>query len=91
MKSSEKESLRLMLHEGEVSVEFTKVDGTKREMLCTLSSAKIPEGQLPTQEDTEKSARKTSDEALRVFDLQKNAWRSFRYDSINKINGEVYV
>jgi hypothetical protein len=50
-------------------------------MLCTLAENKIPSEKSP------KNSRKTkSDEALAVFDLEKQSWRSFRFDSVKEIN-----
>ena len=49
-------------------------------MLCTLVSDKIPSEKAP--KNTGKSG---SDDALAVFDLEKIEWRSFRWDSVKKI------
>ena len=65
-----------------VTVSFTKKDGTDREMLCTLSESLIPSDKKPKTENT-----KFSDDALRVFDLDKKEWRSFRWDSIKTVKG----
>jgi hypothetical protein len=62
---------------GPVTVTFAKKDGSERVMQCTLMESKIP----PTKE----SNKKKSDESIAVFDLDKNEWRSFRYDSIKEI------
>jgi hypothetical protein len=67
-------------------VEFTKVDGTVRKMLCTLASTLIPEEAQPkpvveTVETAEDPAP-TAPSACRVYDLEKQAWRSFRWDSV---------
>ena len=63
-------------------VTFTKKDGTERSMLCTLSEAKIPSDKLPKAEST---ATTTLGSAVRVFDLEKTEWRSFRWDSVTKV------
>jgi hypothetical protein len=65
-----------------ITVSFTKKDGTDREMLCTLAESLIPSDKRPKTENT-----KFSDEALRVFDLDKQEWRSFRWDSIKTVKG----
>ena len=75
-----REWLRGLLHNEEVKITFTKKDGTEREMLCTLVNDKIPSEKAP--KNTGKSG---SDEAIAVFDLDKNDWRSFRWDSVKKI------
>ena len=66
------------LERGEVIVTFTKKDGTERVMKCTLH-----EGVIPVIET--KGARKPNDEVLAVWDMDKNAWRSFRLDSIKHV------
>lgn len=68
-----------LLNEGDVRVVFTKKDGTERTMLCTLREEKIPAEFKPKTEATN-----FTDEAMRVFDLEANGWRSFRWDSVKK-------
>ena len=78
-----REWLRELLRERVVGVVFTKKDGTERVMQATLSEDLIPEIQ-----NSEKSAttRKKSDEALAVWDIEAEGWRSFRWDSVKTIN-----
>lgn len=68
--------LKNILQVGEVKVKFIKKDGSERDMRCTLKADLLPE-----QENTE-SKREPSPDVLKVWDLEKNAWRSFRFDSI---------
>ena len=75
--------LRGLLRTNTVHLTFEKKDGTIREMKCTLS-----ENELPKQEQG-KEARKPNDSSMPVFDLDKNEWRAFRFDSIRKINFEL--
>lgn len=79
----EKEWLKNILREREVTVIFTKKDGTERKMLCTLSENKIPEEKVPTG-----SGKTKNSDALAVFDLEKEEWRSFRYDSLKSFSAE---
>jgi hypothetical protein len=75
------EWLRGLLRDEKVTIVFTKKDGTERKMVCTLAESKIPSEKSP------KNTGKTqSDEAIAVFDLEKQDWRSFRWDSVKKIN-----
>ena len=67
------------LRENVLSVVFIKRDGTERRMRCTLRGDMIPALQ-GTTEAAQKRVR--SEENLAVWDLDKEAWRSFRYDSI---------
>jgi hypothetical protein len=64
----------------EVRIKFTKKDGTERDMLCTLAESKIPKDKKPKSDTT------ITDEVLRVFDLEKQDWRSFRWDSIISVS-----
>ena len=75
-----REWLRGLLHSEEVTITFTKKDGTEREMLCTLKIDNIPSEKAPKN-----SGKAQSDESIAVFDLDKQDWRSFRWDSVKKI------
>jgi hypothetical protein len=70
--------LKEQLNEGWARVEFTKIDGTHRSMLCTRNFAEIPIESIPVGT----SNRKLNENILRVYDLEKQAWRSIRLDSI---------
>ena len=76
----EKDWLRTLLHEGVVGITFIKKDGSERLMQCTLSESKIPSEFAPKGSEKAKS-----DEVLPVFDVENDGWRSFRWDSITKI------
>ena len=65
----------------DVCVTFTKKDGTNRDMFCTLAESRIPTDKQPKTETTSKD----SGSALRVFDTEKQEWRSFRWDSVTKV------
>jgi hypothetical protein len=76
----EKDWLRTLLKESVVGITFIKKDGSERLMQCTLAESKIPSEFAP------KGSEKTkSDEVLPVFDVENDGWRSFRWDSIKKI------
>lgn len=68
------------LREGKVSVTFTKTNGDKREMICTL----VP-SVLPVQE-TITETKKSNPDVCSVWDLEAKGWRSFRWDSVIEIN-----
>lgn len=83
-----KQNLKGMLHgNDEVTVKFTKKDGSERTMLCTLNEQKIPFDKLPkAKEPTEETTTVASSvDAVRVFDVEKQEWRSFRFDSIKSV------
>ena len=71
-----------MLHMGPATVTFTKADGTDRVMLCTLEEDKLPK--VVIKEDAK--PRKESTTSMRVFDLEKNGWRSFTIKKVKQVN-----
>lgn len=67
-----------------VNIEFTKKDGTVRKMTCTL----MPEMLLAQTDIEEHIQRKAyNPDILAVFDIEKDEWRSFRWDSLLTVNG----
>ena len=77
----EKDWLRTLLKERIVGITFIKKDGSERLMKCTLLESKIPSEFAPKGSEKSKS-----DEVLPVFDVENEGWRSFRWDSIKKID-----
>jgi hypothetical protein len=73
-----REWLISLLEQSPVEVVFTKKDGTERTMKCTLMEKFLPE--------TVGSDRPRNDETLAVYDLEKEGWRSFRWDSVKQVN-----
>ena len=69
-----------------VTLTFTKKDGTQREMVATLSEARIPKSEKSTESA---GTRKYSDEAQPVYDIEAKGWRSFRWDSLSKIEFSI--
>lgn len=67
-----------LLEEGAVTVTFDKLNGEERVMLCTAQLDLIPEQHRPTKESTNKKS-------ITVWDLNKQSWRSFKYDLVKKI------
>ena len=84
----------LLLSSGPVTVTFTKADGTDREMRCTLDPDQLPEVPVPTGPvdgivKEAKQRKKPDEHSLRVFDLDKKEWRSFRFDRLQKVSTEI--
>ena len=77
-----KEWLTEALRGGVIGVEFTKIDGSKRIMSCTLDEEIIPTDALPKATGT---PRAKSTDVLAVFDIDVGEWRSFRWDSITAV------
>jgi hypothetical protein len=87
--------VRSLLQTGTVSVTFVKADGTDREMLCTLDHNQIPETPakpLPVDgivRESKKPRKEPDPHSIRVFDLDKKEWRSFRFDRLKKVSAEL--
>jgi hypothetical protein len=75
-----REWLRGLLRSEKVTVLFTKKDGTERELICTLKEDKIPSEKAPKN-----TGKAKSEDSIAVFDLEKSDWRSFRFDSVKKV------
>ena len=69
-------------------VTFKKVNGDMRTMWCTLQKEYLPE-----QKDIEEVINKSEDEpkAIAVWDLEKEAWRSFRIESMVRFEINSYL
>jgi hypothetical protein len=70
-----------ILEQSVVEVTFTKKDGTERVMNCTLMEDYLPE--------TTGAGRSAGSDALAVFDVDADGWRSFRWDSIKAVKLSV--
>lgn len=79
--TQDKAHLKKLLHESTLTVCFNKKDGTMRTMLCTLTPSLLPVLEKK-EEDEAKKEKKQNDESIAVWDLEKAAWRSFRFDSV---------
>lgn len=69
-----------VLKDMNVTITFMKKDGTERVMNCTLQ-----EDVVPIYEKKTDNVRDVSTEVCPVFDTDKQEYRSFRYDTIRKI------
>jgi len=80
-----KTDLKNLLDQNVVVVDFTKLNGDKRVMTCTLREDIKP---AATKTDTmsQKKVREISDAVVSVWDVNAKGWRSFRYDRINAID-----
>ena len=61
-----------LLKENEVTVTFTKIDGSERVMLCTLKPEHLPE-----RKEIKESTKKRAETNVSVWDLNAKGWRSF--------------
>jgi hypothetical protein len=93
-KSIIRDWVRSLLQKSAITVSFIKADGTVRDMNCTLNWTLIPDDKQPQDVQVEKlletKKRKQPDEhSLRVFDLDKQEWRSFRFDRLKKVTATL--
>jgi hypothetical protein len=93
-KSIIRDWVRSLLQKGAITVTFVKADGAVRDMNCTLDWERIPADKQPQDVPVEKlletKKRKQPDEhSLRVFDLEKQEWRSFRFDRLQKVSATL--
>jgi hypothetical protein len=74
--------LKELLQESTCNVKFTKVDGTERELICTLNPDILKETVF-----SDSHKRKTPEETgvLPVYLPQSNEWRSFKIDNVISI------
>lgn len=83
MEPSDLKELETKLSESWVRIDFTKVDGSHRSMLCTRNFTEIPDDQKPSG-----NKKQVKESVLVVFDLEKQSWRSIRVGSIQKWSQE---
>lgn len=99
VKEQIREWVRGLLQNSEVTVTFTKADGTDRDMLCTLDHSRIPVSVAKPASTTapvdgivreSRKPRKESDpHSIRVFDMEKQEWRSFRFERLRKVTATL--
>jgi hypothetical protein len=80
---------------GLITVTFTKKDGTERVMKCTTAPLLVPVDVLEEKHYTNtdnpidfpkpKKEKKVNEDVMPVYDLESNAWKSFRWDSIKSV------
>lgn len=70
----------------DLCVTFTKKDGTERKMFCTLVEGRIPSNKHPKKESEQSH---TAESSARVFDTEIGEWRSFRWDSVTKVEFDI--
>lgn len=72
-----KSNIERLLKETVIAVKFKKVDGSERLMQCTL----LPHYITPHEKTTDRE-KKINEDIVSVWDVEKEGWRSFRYDSV---------
>jgi len=72
-----KNDLKQLLSKRILQVKFNKKDGTERIMCCSLR-----EDIAPVYEKKTERVKKANEEVLAVWDLDKQAYRSFKLNSV---------
>ena len=80
-----KADLKNLLEQNVLTVDFTKLNGDKRVMTCTLREDMKPRA-TKTDAMSQKAVREVSDAVVSVWDVNAKGWRSFRYDRINAVD-----
>jgi hypothetical protein len=65
---------------------FTKVDGTKRRMVCTLCEMYLPK-QMELEESIQNNS--TPKTSISVWDVEKNGWRSFKIENVSSFKALI--
>lgn len=73
-----KEDFKQLFNNNIINLTFKKVDGTERTMKCTLKPTLLP---LIEKKDSLKK-KQENENVLPVWNLDENAFRSFRIDSV---------
>jgi hypothetical protein len=74
----EKQFLKDILKKQVLQINFVKKDGTKRLMKCSLREDIVPK----IEKTTTKKPKPENSNVLAVWDLEKEAFRSFKLDSL---------
>ena len=80
-----KTDLQNLLSQNVLIVDFTKLNGDKRVMTCTLREDMKPRA---SKDDTmsQKKVRELNEEVVSVWDVNAKGWCSFRYARINSVD-----
>jgi hypothetical protein len=92
--------IKSLLNKQEITVRFTKADGTERDMKCTLNWDLIPakeakatlgpvDGIVRESTKPRHTPKEPDPAVIKVFDVETQAWRSFRMDRLKKITAEL--
>ena len=68
-----------------IEVTFVKVDGTTRNMRCTLDPQHLPEQYVTEDKAKELDFHQKNPDVISCWDVQKGGWRSFRIDSVQYV------
>ena len=67
----------------EVTVTFTKKDGSERVMKCTLDPNVLPKQEI--KEGDNRTERLKTDTVMPVYDIEAKGWRSFTVRAVKRV------
>jgi hypothetical protein len=84
------EQLLERLKNSVVEVTFTKLNGDRRVMECTLLPHMLPE---PKKTDplSQKKVREIDPRVISVWDVNAGGWRAFRYERVEHVEDSAYL
>lgn len=95
MREFTREEIYEKLKNGVVDIYFKKKDGTSRMMTATWNEAFIPDHNenKKAKDESEKVAQENAKpkDYCAVWDITVKDWRSFRFESIYRIDGDQVV
>ena len=77
-----KEDLTNILKNSTLNIEFTKIDGSLRNMICTLNEYLLPALKELSETYNAKKPRAQNCNTIIVYDREMEDWRSIRLNSI---------
>lgn len=88
-----KKLIKIGINRSIVNLSFEKADGTVREMRGTTNFEFLPKEIQDKflSDEKEGKVRKQNDDLCVIFDLDKNEWRSFRFDRLIDIQADITV
>lgn len=83
----DKDTLKGILADNILGIEFTKKNGEIRHMICTRDPGHIPKNEVMISDIAEENKPKRAGhpDVLAVWDLEKDAWRSFTVSSVTRV------
>lgn len=81
MNNPEMNELRKKLNTQTLEVTFRKVNGDIRVMTCTTNLDAVPPSMWPSKKIDESAEPKYGTQ-LRVFDINAQGWRSFKFENV---------
>ena len=83
-----RDKIEKMLKDNVCKVEFTKINGDKRLMTCTLMEDHLPPAKK-ADPLSQKKIRAINPEVLSVWDIERKDWRGFRVANVIEVKEDA--